>query len=709
MRNKLIFYISLIGFLISGHYLYLFISTQNISVYDLYILQPHIRVITFSIFVLILSFYLRAANSYLLVKVIKPAKVHVLFRALAIGSFYNAILPFRIGEFLRAYILGKDLSVSRTVMFFTILAERMVDCFIISAFSVVLIFLGKLNGILIHKFFYLIAGMVFVTGLAILCVLYVFYKQEYWFLKLVYNITDIFVDKIKNKIRHIVWSAIYGINIIVKQADFAKYVVLSLVMWFLYLAVPIILVKSIFGVSLIKSLILANSNYLCVFAPSGPGYLGTFHYYFSNIISVVIPSKGIIALFTIMIWGISVIPIAAIGCLGFIFRKLKYKETSDLPYSDPKLNKLYRETGISIELSNFFDEYFSCNKISHIVNSYEIDGTCSLIDTFEGGSTASTFLFSDEKNGYFVRKIALPQHASKLEKQFIWLNERQNLINIPKMIKEVKKDNSYYYDMEFLNQSIPFFNYIHTNSLESSKEILTSVVNFMSNKIYVGGENIVSEEMLGNYVEIKVLTKVKDASLINNSLANLIEYDTININGTEYDNLTVVIEKILSDNKLVKMLSQCYTTPIHGDLTIANIFIFNNDFIILDPNDENYISDPVVDFAKLFQSLHSGYEFLCLLEKVNVLGNNITFDETISSKYNSLFKYLVSLWSVEYSEEYLQKIFFHEAVHYCRMLTYRARINPETLPAFYAVATRILNKIIRPSMDSVVSSNQQFN
>ena len=43
----------------------------------------------------------------------------------------------------------------------------------------------------------------------------------------------------------------------------------------------------------------------------------------------------------------------------------------------------------------------------------------------------------------------------------------------------------------------------------------------------------------------------------------------------------------------------------------------------------------IVDYGKLYQSVHSGYEFLCQIKTITVKRNIITFDENISYKYKT--------------------------------------------------------------------------
>jgi len=54
------------------------------------------------------------------------------------------------------------------------------------------------------------------------------------------------------------------------------------------------------------------------------------------------------------------------------------------------------------------------------------------------------------------------------------------------------------------------------------------------------------------------------------------------------------------------------------------------DFLVLDPNNENQVSTPAVDYGKLYQSLHSGYEFLIQLERCDVTQKSVNFEEAKS-------------------------------------------------------------------------------
>jgi hypothetical protein len=72
---------------------------------------------------------------------IKPVKISQLFNITVIGFMVNNILPIRIGELVRAYILGKRESLSKSLAFATIIIERLLDGLTILSFLIPIVLL----------------------------------------------------------------------------------------------------------------------------------------------------------------------------------------------------------------------------------------------------------------------------------------------------------------------------------------------------------------------------------------------------------------------------------------------------------------------------------------------------------------------------------------------------------------------------------------
>jgi len=83
-----------------------------------------------------LRFWLTALRWQLLLKPVKRVGVHRLFGITMIGFMANNILPARLGEFVRAYALGRSESLSPSVPFATIVIERIFDGFTLLLFLV---------------------------------------------------------------------------------------------------------------------------------------------------------------------------------------------------------------------------------------------------------------------------------------------------------------------------------------------------------------------------------------------------------------------------------------------------------------------------------------------------------------------------------------------------------------------------------------------
>ena len=81
-------------------------------------------------------FWLTALRWQVLLRPVKVIGVHRLFGVTLIGFMANNVLPARMGEFVRAYALGKSESLSKSLSFATIVLERVFDGFTLLAFLV---------------------------------------------------------------------------------------------------------------------------------------------------------------------------------------------------------------------------------------------------------------------------------------------------------------------------------------------------------------------------------------------------------------------------------------------------------------------------------------------------------------------------------------------------------------------------------------------
>lgn len=83
----------------------------------------------------------RAIRWHFLLRSIKPISTTALFRTVVIGYMGNNLLPARMGELVRAYVLGRQEHVSKAAILVTILVERIFDGLTMLTFIVAASFL----------------------------------------------------------------------------------------------------------------------------------------------------------------------------------------------------------------------------------------------------------------------------------------------------------------------------------------------------------------------------------------------------------------------------------------------------------------------------------------------------------------------------------------------------------------------------------------
>lgn len=343
---------------------------------------------------------------------------------------------------------------------------------------------------------------------------------------------------------------------------------------------------------------------------------------------------------------------------------------------------------------NFLETYFTDKRKDFLVKFVEINRDVNILQDFSSGSNATTFLCMDNEHSFY-RKYAFGVDAFKLYEQVNWLKANEKKIPLPLIIKDIYQKDLCCYDMEYRSSAVVFFNYIHSNPIEKSWDILQKVLNTLNTSLYASYESSKSE-LTTKYIDKKVVTNIQRIKE-SKEIKPLLEYKELIINGRSYKNLSWFIE-ILSIENLKSIFSKDKYCEIHGDLTIENIICDTDsnalrEFYIIDPNSNNIHNSPYLDYAKLLQSLHGGYEFLMKISNVEVKKNHINFIFTKSVAYNELYNHLIVYLQDKFGESGLKSIYYHEIVHWLRLLPYKIDKNPKQSVIFYAGLIMVLNDI----------------
>ena len=182
------------------------------------------------------------------------------------------------------------------------------------------------------------------------------------------------------------------------------------------------------------------------------------------------------------------------------------------------------------------------------------------------------------------------------------------------------------------------------------------------------------------------------------------EYSELIINGISYPNI-LLDQNIFDKYFWTDIFKDDKCSDIHGDLTIENIICCNygnekeDDFYLIDPNVGNIHETAYLDYAKLLQSLHGGYELLQNVAEVVVNKNHINFVYVNSDKYHTLFELYQEYLENRFGLQGLKSIFWHEIVHWLRLMPYKIEKNGRNSVIYFARMVIIWQEILNVQKD----------
>ena len=347
------------------------------------------------------------------------------------------------------------------------------------------------------------------------------------------------------------------------------------------------------------------------------------------------------------------------------------------------------------EKLEFLRKYFLDKDKSYIDNYLKINQKITIIRDFSAGSNATTMLCM-KKDEIFYRKYSF-EDIEKLYEQVEWIIEnKKRKLPLPEIIRKEKTNNYCYYDMLYKPSSIPLFEYIHSMPFEETWEMIENILKKLEEVLYTNKLRKADTESINKYIDLKVrdnIAKIYDSKI----LKKLLRYDEVIINGKSYKNLSYYL-KYLSKEYLYNIFKDDIYSDIHGDLTIENIICNLNTmeekYYIIDPNSENINNSANLDYAKILQSIHGGYEFMMRTYDISVEENQINFLFIKSQAYSYLYKKLNEYMNSKFEKEKIRSIYFHEIVHWLRLMPYKLKKDGKRALIFYSGLLMVLNDVI---------------
>ena len=623
-----------------------------------------VKIFLLSIFFMIMGHIFKIKRWGLLISVYEKPVEYNLLNAMTLGHTLNTVFPIRIGDIVRIIWAGKKLKNSYSFSLATVIADLYIDFITVGAiffFSIIsrkgIYYLEKIP-------YYYAFIFIFIIPITFLVIMWKKYIKLF-----VKRVASIFNERIELSLLYITYLCFTSIKDIFQKINKLKFIFLTFGIWTSY-----IISYSLFAKFMQKK----GENY-SIFDIFSKLFSGASLY---NIEKKILPYWIIYLL----------LPLGICLLFSLVLYVLVKKENFYYRQTLPQIN--------SRERLAFLKTYFSNENRENIRAYLEINKDVLIIEDISAGSNASTLIVMKKDGTLFFRKYAFNDDGIKLKKQIEWIEKHFNDIPLPIIVEKEEGYNYITYDMKNLGNRIGMFKYIHTMPLKESWNILKKALEDIQ-RLHKRNLRESNEKDIEQYIKSKVVDNLKIILTESKYIKNLEKYKSIFVNGVELPTLRNY-DKILNIEYLKSIFNDDKYSDIHGDLTIENIIgiLDNNienlvakkydEYYFIDPNTGNIHDSPFLDYAKLLQSLHGNYEFLMNVSEIKIEKNYINFMVTESDAYVQLYQKYYSYLKEKFSNRDIISIFFHEIIHWLRLLPYKIKKNDKLAVVFYTKLLKII-------------------
>ena len=615
---------------------------------------------------------LKAARWGLFITPFQAVRKAHLFRALAIAYALHIVVPYRLGEIARAIALNHSSQLPLSHSLSTVILDRLCDLLVAVAISVLLVAWGWVDVSLLWP---LALGGVTLAILTLAAI-------HHWSLKyLCFLVASPFNDQIKRWLLMCFWSFFTAARMLARRRTAALFALYSVGMWTCYLGAFYLISQVAFeGDSSPFAQQLAD-HYL----------IGNLHHS-----SISLADGG----FRYAYLAFLLTPLALILVYGGIQSRL-YRSMPLVHDSITRTFKGMFSSTAGIRLLPFLDRSDQLLFLQSFFKSFDHRAVLTLIEqnqdiavvrNVSGSSNATTLLVIREERLRF-RKYALGPDADRLRGQHEWITAHANRLPLTPLLDSKSAPGYFSYDMPHSADAYDLFTFIHSHSVDRSWTLIKTILDTVSERLHQPTRRPVDAAQAGTYLREKYLANLRLA-LQAPGCAVLAAHGSLLINTEQCRNLDWFVSRY-DVGLLLSFLAGDVSCAIHGDLTVENIIVdpaSQAGYYLIDPNPVNLFDSELIDFAKLRQSLHLGYEFLLRESICRVQGDTVIFRHTVSQAYRDLCARLDRYLLDRFGENGLRSVCLHELIHFARMMPYKNRQSEVTAHLFYATLVLLHNR-----------------
>lgn len=313
-----------LSIVISGVGLYYAFGKIDLPEIGEYLLKVNLWYLALSVALIIFSIAVRAERWQMLLEPIQVIPFRPLFGSTMIGYFGNGVMPFRLGEILRAYSISARTNIDATTAFGTVILERILDM------------LGLVVMIVLFGLFYPFEKF----GGSILVVIVVLILSAFGFILILGRTHSRLINKLEtwkifqrpifHALLTLLKKLIEGLTSIRQTKHVGQLIIHTIFLWVIYYAMVYFTVLST-NISLdwIGVGILLVMTSLAISIPAAPGFVGTYHavavYVLTSLFGVELTESQA---FAVIIHAVGYIPLVLIGAIYFLRSGMHLRDMS---------------------------------------------------------------------------------------------------------------------------------------------------------------------------------------------------------------------------------------------------------------------------------------------------------------------------------------------------------------------------------------------
>ncbi len=265
----------------------------------------------------LLGFWIRAVRWRWLMPAGRRVSFDSLFRATMIGFMANNLLPFRLGEFVRAWALARREKMSKTAVFATVIVERVVDMItLIAIFGIALLVHPLSQTTEAGRLAHLGARLLMFSCIALTGLLVVLERQPKLMHALVDRATAALPEQTRERARHALGQFLDGLGLFRDVPRLLWVFLLSFVMFgVVVLGLNVSLWSLHIDVPWYGGLVMLVITAIGIMVPAAPGYIGTLNIACTYGLALFDVPAQIAAAFSWFYWLSQWLPVTTIGLI----------------------------------------------------------------------------------------------------------------------------------------------------------------------------------------------------------------------------------------------------------------------------------------------------------------------------------------------------------------------------------------------------------